>query len=119
MQLGYQIIAASADRPEKLNESIEKNGLKYEVVSDGSQEAAAAFGLAFRVDDETLKRYKGFGIDLNQASGFDHNVLPVPGIFLIGKDGVIDFSYVNPDYRVRLESSVVLAAAKVHAAEPE
>ncbi len=119
MQLGYQIIAASADRAEKLSDSIEEQGLKYEVVSDSSQEAAAAFGLAFQVDDETLKRYKGFGIDLNQASGYGHNVLPVPGVFLIGTDGVIDFSYVNPDYRVRLESSIVLAAAEVYAPKPE
>ncbi len=46
------------------------------------------------------------------ASGQTHHQLPVPSVFIVGKDGKIGFSYVNPDYRVRLEGDVMLAAAK-------
>lgn len=31
----------------------------------------------------------------------------------MGKDGLINFSYVHPNYRVRLDSDVLLAAVKV------
>ena len=116
-ELGYQIIAASADRPGKLSETIQKHGLGYTVVSDADQSAARAFGLAFRLGEETVTRYKGFGIDLEDASGHDHGILPVPAVFIIGTDGVIDFSYVNPDYRVRLHPEILLAAARVFAGE--
>jgi hypothetical protein len=39
-------------------------------------------------------------------------VLPVPGVFLIDAAGKIQFSFVHPDYRVRIPASVVLAAAQ-------
>jgi hypothetical protein len=35
-----------------------------------------------------------------------------PDTFVIGTDGIIDFAYVNPDYKVRVDPSVLLAAAK-------
>lgn len=112
--LGFQIVAASADRPEKLNETIDKNSLTYTLVSDASTEAAQAFGLAFQMQDDEVTQYEGFGIDLDEASGFSHHVLPVPAIYLIDKEGIVQFFYVNPDYRVRLEPSVVLAAARAY-----
>ena len=36
----------------------------------------------------------------------------MPSVFLVGTDGIIDFAYVNPDYKTRLDSEVLLAAAK-------
>jgi hypothetical protein len=76
--------------------------------------AAKAFGLAFRVDDELYERYKGFNIDLENASGETHHLLPVPAVLIIGKDGRIRFQYVNPDYKIRLDAQVLLAAARAY-----
>jgi peroxiredoxin len=113
--LGFEIVAASADRPEKLNETLDKNSLTYRLVSDASTEAAQAFGLAFQMPPELVDRYKNsLKIDLEEASGQDHHVLPVPAIYLIDREGIVQFSYVNPNYRVRLEPSVVLAAARAY-----
>ena len=74
--------------------------------------AARALGIAFRMDDATLERYKGCGIDLETASGETHHLLPVPSVFIVGKDGLIKFTYVNPDYKVRVAPDVLLAAAR-------
>lgn len=111
-ELGYRIVAVSPDLPEYLVKSIEKDHLTYTMLSDSSMEAAKAFGLAFTVDSDTLEKYKGYGIDLEAASGETHHMLPVPAVFLIGQDGIIDFVYVNPDYKSRLDPAVLLAAAK-------
>jgi len=111
-ELGYRIVAVSPDRPEKLSGAAEKGGLSYTLVSDSSMAAAKAFGIAFKVDDATLEKYAGYGIDLEAASGETHHLLPVPAVFIVGKDGAIDFSYANPDYKTRLASEVLLAAAK-------
>ncbi len=112
LELGYQLIAISADRPEKLRESIEKQELHYVLLSDSSTAAAQAFGIAFRVDEKTLERYKQFGIDLEEASGEKHHILPVPAAFVAGTDGVIKFEYINPNYKIRINPELLLSAAK-------
>jgi peroxiredoxin len=116
-KLGYRIIALSPDRQEELKKSLGKNKLTYQLLSDSSMEAAKAFGVAFRVDDGTLAKYKGFGIDLEAASGQKHHYLPVPSVFLIGTDGVIKFRSFNPDYKVRLSSEELLSAARQNPAK--
>ncbi len=78
-------------------------------------QAAAAFGVAFRVDDAMFDKLKGYGIDLEADSGEDHHQLPVPSVFLIGNRGRIEFQYVNPNYKVRLAPEVLLAAARAAA----
>ena len=112
VKLGYQIVAISPDRPEKLRASVKKNELAYVLLSDSKMTAARAFGIAYKVDDETLKLYDKYEIDLEEASGEKHHELPVPSVFLVGRSGKIDFEYVNPDYKVRLDPDVLLAAAK-------
>jgi len=116
-KLGYRIIAVSPDRPEELKKSLGKHKLTYQLLSDSSMDAAKAFGVAFRVDDGTLAKYKGFGIDLEVASGQKHHYLPVPSVFLIGTDGVIKFRSSNPDYKVRLSNEDLLAAARQNPAK--
>jgi peroxiredoxin len=94
---------------------VESHNLTYTVLSDSTTEAAQAFGLAFQVDAETFKKFKGYGIDLEDASGEDHHILPVPAVFLVGTDGVILFDYINPDYRVRIDPETLLEAARDNA----
>ncbi len=70
----------------------------------------------FQLDDKTVARYRKFGIDLDDASGLDHHQLPVPSVFLVEAGGTIRWVYSNPDYRVRPENEVLLAAARELAA---
>ncbi len=110
--LGFQMLAISPDLPEKMRETLDKTPLEYTLLSDARAEAIRAFGLAFRVDDETYIKYQGYGIDLEKASGQTHRLLPVPGVYLVDADGTLQFSYVHPDYKVRLPEGVILAAAE-------
>ena len=112
--MGYRIVAVSPDRPEELAKSAEKEGLNYILLSDSKMAAAKAFGLAFTVDGPTLAKYTEYGIDLETASGEKHHMLPVPAVFLIGTDGVIDFVYANPDYKTRIDPEVLLTQAKAN-----
>jgi peroxiredoxin len=111
-QLGFEIIAISPDKPQKLAESISKHKMGYALLSDSDMKAAMAFGIAFKLDDELLAKYAQFGINLKEASGFDHNMLPVPSVFVIDTEGTIKFKYVNPNYKTRLAPEVLLAALK-------
>lgn len=112
LKLGFQIIAISSDQPEKLKESILKLKLNYRLLSDHEMKAAKAFGLAFKVNPETFSKLKGFGIDLEKTTGKKHHLLPVPGVFLVDTNQVIQFQYVNPDYKIRLNPDILLVAAR-------
>ncbi len=111
--LGYQLIAISPDRPDQLKLSIGELALDYTLLSDSKADAAGAFGIGFKVDDATVERYKNNKIDLEKSSGEKHHVLPVPTVYVVDAEGKLQFSYINPDHRARIPSSVVLEAAKV------
>ncbi len=111
-EAGVDVLFLSADKPELLYSSLEDETIDYTLLSDASMTASRAFGVAFRVDDETVERYKGFGIDLEEASGFDHHLLPVPAVYLID-NGQVAFMHADADYKKRLEPARVLAAAGV------
>ena len=111
-ELGYQLLFISPDRPEKIREATEKTGFTYTLLSDSKLETAQAFGIAYRVNDEMVKLYKRYNIDLGEASGETHQMLPVPSVFVLDKKATIHFQYVNPNYKVRIAPSVLLAAAK-------
>lgn len=98
IEMGYEIFFISADRPEKLSSSLQEKNLNYTLLSDSKLQAAKAFGLAYRSDHNTLVTYAKHGIDLEEASGEKHHILPVPAVFVIGVDGINRFQYVNPDY---------------------
>jgi peroxiredoxin len=111
--LGYQIIAISPDRYEELKRTMGKQKLDYTLLSDNKAAALKAFGIGFALDAATIQKYKGYGIDLEKASGETHHALPVPSVFIVDKEGVLQFSYVHPDYAARVPGSVILEAAKV------
>jgi peroxiredoxin len=112
LRLGYQVLAISPDRPEGLAKTLDKQDLGYELLSDSDVALARAFGLVFHVDDPTVEKYRGFGIDLEQASGRDHHMLPVPAVYIVDRAGVIRFAHWNADYKTRLSPEDLLKAAR-------
>lgn len=104
--LGYQLIGLSPEPPEKIAETIEEKELDYTVLSDGKLELAKKLGIAFDLGAETGAKYTEYGATLVERA------LPVPTVILAGSDGVIDYIYTNPDYKVRLSNEELIAAAK-------
>ncbi len=111
---GYQILAISPDQPAKLKATPDREKLGYRLLSDRKAEAARALGIAFEVPAELVAKYKNdYKIDLEAASGETHHLLPHPAVFVVGRDGVIRFAHVNPDYKVRLTPEEILAAIEM------
>jgi peroxiredoxin len=106
--LGYEVIGVSPDSSESTEANQKTNTVPFPLLSDADVSASQAFGLAFQVDDKTIERYRGFGIDLQKASGHDHRTLPIPAIYVIDQSGKILFAHSDPDYRRRLEPKLLL-----------
>jgi len=111
-ELGYQVIAISPDRPEKVRAVMDKSPYDYLLLSDTSLAAARALGVAFTADAKTFEMLKGYGIDIEDASGETHHMLPVPTVLVLDTTGTIHWVYSNPDYKVRPDPDVVLAEAE-------
>ena len=105
-----QIIAISPDRPEFIKDSLTEQEIGYMLLSDSDMSVSKKFGIAFKVDPAVVASLKENNMDIEQRSGHNHHLLPVPAIFLVDTDGTIHFQYVNPDYKVRAGDKVLLAA---------
>jgi peroxiredoxin len=111
-EFGFQVIGISPDQPTKIRETVNKHGIRFTLLSDSSMVAAKAFGIAYTVDEKTLKALDKYGVDLQAASGQDHHLLPVPAVFVIAKE-TIQFEYINPDYSVRIDPDLLIKAVQL------
>jgi len=110
---GFQLLAISPDQSAKLRAKPSHQKLPYTLFSDSEMKAARAFGIAFKVDDALVGKYKNdYGIDLEGDSGQTHHLLPYPAVFIVDHTGIIRFVHVNPDYKVRLSPGEIIAAAR-------
>lgn len=112
-QSGSQLLAISMDKPEKLKQTPDRDKLDYRLLSDSDAVAAKAFGIAFKVDDALVKKYKdSYKIDLEAASGREHHILPHPAVYVAGTNGVIRFAHFNADYKARLDPAKILETVR-------
>ena len=106
--LGASLVAISPQTAPNRRKSERENALSFPILSDHGNAVANAFGLRFRLPDELIAVYKGFGNDLAIGNGEDSWTLPMPARYVIGTDGVIAYAEVNPDYTRRPDPSELL-----------
>jgi peroxiredoxin len=107
--VGCRLLAVSPQLPDHSLGTAEKAALEFPVLSDVGNHAARAFGLAFRLPPDLLALYREFGHDLAVINGPDGaEELPIPGVFVIGRDGLILGSWGGADYTSRVDPAVVL-----------
>ena len=81
-----------------------------EMLCDVDSGVALQSGLAFYLGAPLIRRYKEFGLDLADVYGTPSGFLPVPATFVLDGEGIVRFSFVDPDFRVRAEPEDVIAA---------
>lgn len=108
---GVQLIAVSPQNPDESLSTQEKNALVFPVLSDIKNEAAKAFGVLFELPNYLQKLYTELGHGLDGINATKKWVLPVPATYVIGQNGIILKSYVEIDYRTRMEPREALLAA--------
>jgi peroxiredoxin len=71
------------------------------VLSDSNAAMIEAFHVVNKVDDATLPKMKGFGVDLESYSGKTHLEIAIPSLFLIDREGMVRWAHSDPEYKVR------------------
>src|SRR5271168_109836 len=106
--LGASLVAISPQTAPSRRKSERENGLSFPILSDHGNALADQFGLRYRLPDDLIAVYKGFGNDLAIGNGEDSWTLPMPARYVIRTDGTIAYAEVNPDYTRRPDPSELL-----------
>jgi peroxiredoxin len=69
---------------------------------------ALELGLAFHVGPKLMADYREIGVDLQELYGGAAGLLPVPATFVMRADGIIEYAFVDPDFRCRAEPQDVV-----------
>ncbi|HRW48127.1 MAG: AhpC/TSA family protein [Caldilineaceae bacterium] len=110
--LGATLVAISPQTPDNSLSLAEKHGLAFPVLSDAGNAVARRFGLVFTVPEALRAVYDKLGIDIPAHNGDGSFELPVPGTYVVGRDGTIAFAYANVDYTRRVAVRDILAALR-------
>jgi peroxiredoxin len=109
---GATLVAITPEKPDLVALMEDKKKLEFPILTDKDNVLAKKFGLVFAVTPELKQIYTKFGIDLEKSQGNADWRLPIPATYVVGKDGKIIFSHVDPDYTKRADIETVLSAIK-------
>lgn len=105
---GASLVAISPQTAPNSRKSQRDNKLAFPILSDVKSEVANAFGIRFALPDDLVALYKSFKNDLPAFNDDPSWVLPMPARYVIGRDGIIAYAEVNPDYTRRPDPSELL-----------
>lgn len=110
---GARLIALTPELPDESMSTAEKHELQFEVLSDLGNEVARKYGIVFQLTDEVAGMYnKSF--ELNKHNGDESNELPLAATYIINQEGVIEYAFLDADYRNRVEPSELTAFLEKH-----
>src|SRR6201993_173329 len=100
---GASLVAISPQTAPNSRKSVRQNKLSFPILSDVKGKVGEAFGLRFNLPNYLVELYSQLK---NAPPTFNDDPswsLPMPARYVIGQDGVILYSEVNPDYTRRPE----------------
>ncbi len=102
LDAGYQILAVSPDSPENLNKTLDKNEIKYTLLSDNRGDLIKKMGITYQATF-IFENFRSKG-----ATGEKLDLMPVPSLFVVDTHGTILYEYVNPNYKERMSGEELL-----------
>jgi len=105
------LVAISPQNPDSSLSMKERHDLKFEVLSDVGSKVAQMYGVSYVLPD-ILKEKFGGHLDLQAYNSDDSYRLPIAVTYIIGKDGIIRYAFLDSDYRKRAEPADLIAALK-------
>lgn len=108
-ELGAQLVAVTPKVPDSSVSNKERLALSFEVLSDPGNRVARDYGLVYRLSDSLMASHNQF-FTLSAYNGNDANELPLAATFVIDRNHVIRYSFVDADYKVRADPTEVISA---------
>lgn len=109
---GATLVGISPELPDNSLDTIEKNQLQFEVLSDVGNNIARQYGIVMEVPEVIRPLYLEWGLDIPKINGDETWELPIPATYVINTDGKIVSAYVNKNYTERMEPYEIVMALK-------
>lgn len=108
---GAHLVAISPQTPDRSRAQVEKDDYPFHVLSDLDDSVMKAYKLYFELPVEVRDLYKGnFDLDIEAYNGAGRHGLPVPGTFVLDRQGIVRAAFADTDYRKRMEPQAILDA---------
>ncbi len=112
---GAQLVAVSPEQPKSMVDTVLKNQLTFEVLSDLGNKVARDYDLIWVVPKEKRAGFEKWlksttGMTLAEFNGVDSNELPIPATFVISQNGEVTYMFKDEDYSKRASQNDILAA---------
>ncbi|MDV7186537.1 peroxiredoxin-like family protein [Lutibacter sp. TH_r2] len=106
---GATLIALTPELPDKSLSTSEKHNLEFTVLSDIGNKVGKEFGVVYQLTTAVASIYEaGFG--LHENNGDDSNELPLAATYIIDQNGIIQYAFLDADYKKRAEPDVLVDA---------
>lgn len=105
---GGKLVAVSVENPDRSAGIVDKNSLKFTVLSDPDLAVARRFGIVYQLPEATDDSYRSRGLDVAKYNSMRKPELPLAATYIIGRDGVIVYAFVETDYKKRAAPDVII-----------
>jgi peroxiredoxin len=109
---GARLVAISPQLPDNSLDTVNKNALTFDVLSDVRNEVARSYGLVYSLPEEIRAALRSNNKALPSINGDDSWELPVPATYVVARDQHVALAYIEVDYRKRLEPKALLTCLK-------
>lgn len=106
---GANVLVLTPELPDRSLSTKEKHELQFEVLSDIDNTVAGAYGIVFSLTSEVAESYQN-AFDLHAYNGNETNELPLAATYVIDRESVIRYAFLDAEYRNRAEPAVILDA---------
>lgn len=106
--IGARVVAIMPETQEYARQLKADSGAPFPILTDLDNGYALSLNLAIWLGAEiqSLLSYQ----DMAKFHGNDGWMLPIPAVFVVGRDGIVKARFVDPDFRKRMEVDDLLAA---------
>ncbi len=104
-----RLIAVSPQIPVYNDNLQQTHQLSFPLLTDSGNTLAQQLGISFCLQDFVRPHYQQLGIQLKDFNAESNGMLPIPAIFVIDRNAIVRYIYLDPDYRNRIEIATLTA----------
>jgi peroxiredoxin len=108
-----RLVAICPETAHYLKKLRKSSNATFPILTDLDNGYALSLGLSFGLDAEISDMLDAFSCHLPGFHGGASWLLPIPAIFVIGRDGKVSSRHVNADFRNRMAIDELLLAVRV------
>ena len=100
---GATIIAITPQKAEGINKSVETSKATFSILHDSDLSIMESYRV---ISEEKVADFRANFLDMEEDNS--RKFLPVPAAYIISQEGIIEFVYFDPNYRVRISNKELL-----------